>query len=466
MSGWKAYDAVGHILTRSITARRHALPRKSGYGANLPAGNSRPLYGKQRSTQMVVGHHKKPRFQVDIPQPTYTGAYPPGTARVSRRIRRKKPRFRLSFDQPRHRRQLAEQVARGVQRLRGKYATTLSQRRHLRRGTLLAIVCLVFVAVLSTPFIAPLLRSYYTPSTSSPNTIRTLHATQIPSRSALLPFPSLAQHVVTTDQLLPDILAPSAFVFDPEQGWIFLEKNADTQQPMASLTKIMTLLLTVENGNLDQEVRIAHDAAALVNSNNSYMGVSEGEVLSVRELLYGLIVASGNDAAVALADHVSGSSGAFVTQMNARATQLGLTNTTFISPDGANDGNLTSAHDLAILAAVALQKPEVQQITSTYHYQIPQTNQHKAFDMTSGNDLLAGGRSPYPGANGIKTGFTNGALYCIAFSARVKGHLIVGVVLGAPSPGARMADVRTLLDWSLAQEPCLTCSVRSFNRGN
>lgn len=415
---------------------------------------------------MAVGHHKKPRFQVDVPQPTRPGAHRPDAALVPQRIRHKKPRFRVNFDHPRRRRQLSEQVASVVRHLRVKYAATLSQRRHLRRGALLAVVCLIFVAVLSTPFVAPLVRSHFAPRTSSTSAKGTPHAIQTPGSNALLPYSSLTQHIVTTDRLLPDVSGTSAFIFDPEQGWTFFTKNTDAQLPMASLAKIMTLLLTVEHGNLDQDVRIGRDAAALVNSNNSYMGVSEGEVLTVRELLYGLVVASGNDAAVALADYVSGSPGAFVDQMNKRATQLGLTNTTFVSPDGGDDGNHTSAHDLAVLAAVVLQKPEVQQITSTYHYLIPQTSQHKAFDLTSANDLLPGGSSPYPGVNGIKTGYTPGAMYCIAFSARVKGHLIVGIVLGAATPAARIVDVRTLLNWSLAQEPCLTCNAHSITNRN
>ncbi len=415
---------------------------------------------------MAVGHHKKPRFQVDIPQPARPGAHSPGAALVPQRIKHKKPRFRVNFDHPRQRKQLTELVASVVRRLRVKYASTLSQRRDIRRGALLAVVCLIFVAVMSSPFVVPLVRSHFAPLTSAPSSNRAPHATQVPGQNALLPFSSLTEHIVTTDRLLPDVSGTSAFVFDPEQGWSFFEKNTDAKLPMASLAKIMTLLLTVEHGNLDQEVRIGHDAAALVNSDNSFMGVSDGEVFTVRELLYGLVVASGNDAAVALADYVSGSPGAFVAQMNMRATQLGLKNTTFVSPDGGDDGNQTSAHDLAVLAAVALQKPEVQEIASTYHYLIPQTSQHKAFDLTSANDLLPGGSSPYPGVNGIKTGYTPGAMYCIAFSARVKGHLIVGVVLGATTPEARIVDVRTLLNWSLAQEPCLTCTAPSITNRN
>lgn len=409
---------------------------------------------------MAASHQNKPRFQVDLPHPPRLGTHPQSTALMPRRIKHKKPRFRVDFERPRRRRPLTEQLAGVARHLRQRYAATLAQRRQLRKGALLAVVCLSIVAVASTPFVVPLIRSHIqaAPRTSSGNRAGTATQTPRAGNGSLLPL--LTQHTPTTDRMAPDVAATSAFVIDPGQGWILFQKNADAQHPIASLAKIMTLLLVVEHGNLDQEVHIGSDAAALVNSNNSYMGVSTGEVLTVRELLYGLIVASGNDAAVALADYVSGSPSAFVTLMNSRAAQLGLSNTTFVSPDGGDDGNRASARDIAVLASVALQKPQVEQITSTYHYHIAATAQHKAYDMTSSNDLLSGGRSPYLGVTGIKTGFTNGAMYSMAFSAGVNGHLLVGVVFGDPTPGERIGDINALLDWAIAQVPCGSCNTR------
>lgn len=403
---------------------------------------------------MVAGSHKKPRFQVDVPRPPQPGAHPLGASLIPPKIRHKRQRFHIEIAQSHRRRNVPEQLSYVVRQLRRRYATTLAQRRQLRKGAILAVVCLSLLAIASTPFVVPLIRAHMqvAPRISSRNTSQSLIMTKATHGKAYLPYDALALHVVTTDRQPPDVSATSAYVFDPEQNWLFFQKDAESQHPMASLTKIMTLLLAAESGDLDQKVSIGRDAAALVNSDNSYMGVSAGEVLSVRELLYGLMVASGNDAAVALADHVSGSQSAFVVQMRNRAAQIGLTHTIFVSPDGADDGNRTSAHDLAVLTAVALQAPGVQQITSTRLYHIAPTNLHKPFDLTSSNDLLPGGRSPYPGANGVKTGFTESAGYCMAFSARVQGHLIVGVVLGDPSPGARTADARALLDWAVAQE--------------
>jgi D-alanyl-D-alanine carboxypeptidase (penicillin-binding protein 5/6) len=215
---------------------------------------------------------------------------------------------------------------------------------------------------------------------------------------------------------------------------------------------MMTLLVAVNAGDLNQQVTIGPDAAALVNSQNSYMGVSTGEKMSLRDLLYGIIVASGNDAAVAISDYIGGSEASFVAIMNRYARQLGLRHTVFVSPDGADDGNKSSARDLAILGAVLMEHPEVAKITSTPYYQIPQTDAHQSYDLWATNDLLPGGGAPYTGANGIKTGFTGAAQYCMAFSAQAQGHLIVGVVLGDPSSPARNSDAHALLDWAFSQE--------------
>jgi serine-type D-Ala-D-Ala carboxypeptidase (penicillin-binding protein 5/6) len=251
----------------------------------------------------------------------------------------------------------------------------------------------------------------------------------------------------------PAITAKAAFVYDADLGFVFYSKNGDLELPMASCTKIMTALLAVERGSLDQMVTIGADAAALAAPGNSYMGVSAGERLTLRDLLYGLMLPSGNDAAVAIADAIGGNLQHFVAMMNARAQQLGLVHTHFANPHGLDaPDHYTSARDLAVLAAVAMRNTTLVQITSTKHYDIPQTATHKAFSLVSGDDLIAGDLSPYPGAIGVKPGFTGDAGYCQAFAAVRRGHLIVGVVLGEPTWEIRITDMRALLDWGYAQE--------------
>ena len=334
--------------------------------------------------------------------------------------------------------------------------TTLAHRRQVRRRALFAsLACVVLAAVVGTLLFTPLIHPHSKgPSLGSSNASggATVGRAQIRQDQAIQPFTFLQMHVAANAPQSPTVQAAAAFLFDPDRGWIFYQKNADAARPIASLTKLMTLLVAADAGNLDQLVTVGPDAAALVTSGNSYMGVSAGEQLTLRDLLYGLIVGSGNDAAVAIADGIGGTEASFVTLMNGRARRLGLTHTFLVSPDGVDDGNRSTARDLAILAAVALEQPGIGQITSTRYYTIPKAATHKAYTLLSGNDLLPGGLAPYPGANGVKTGYTEGALYSMAFSAVRQGHLIVGVVLGDPSPQARLSDAHTLLDWGFAQE--------------
>lgn len=251
----------------------------------------------------------------------------------------------------------------------------------------------------------------------------------------------------------PTVTAPAAYVFDADTGMVFYTKNADQERPMASTTKVMTMLLAVERGNLDQVVTAGADAAALVRPDSSYMGLSKGEKLTLRDLLYGLVLPSGNDAAVAIADAIGGSMPQFVAMMNARAAQLGLTHTHYVTPHGLDaPGHYTSARDLAVLGAVAMQNATLRQITSVKFYDIPKTSDHKAYHLQSGNDLLERQLSPYPGAIGIKPGYTGAAGFTMAFAAIRHGHMIVGAVLGDPSWQVRITDMRALLDWGFEQE--------------
>ncbi|HET9111479.1 MAG TPA: D-alanyl-D-alanine carboxypeptidase family protein [Ktedonobacterales bacterium] len=251
----------------------------------------------------------------------------------------------------------------------------------------------------------------------------------------------------------PSVVASAAFLFDANTGLALYSKNADAELPQASCTKVMTALVAVEHGKLDQVITVGADAHALVGPDSSYMGLGVGEKLTLRDLLYGLMLPSGNDAAVAIADGVAGSVPAFVALMNQRAQQLGLTHTHFINPHGLDaPGHYTSARDLAALAAVAMRNPTIEKITSTLTYDIPVTSAHKAYHLMTGDDLLAGARSPYPGAIGVKPGFTGPAGFTMAFAAVRFGHLIVGAVMHDPSWQVRIVDMRTLLDWGFEQD--------------
>jgi serine-type D-Ala-D-Ala carboxypeptidase (penicillin-binding protein 5/6) len=415
---------------------------------------------------MFARQHRKQRFQVDLAQPPRRGRrrFRIGVVhgRAKRRIHVEPPeRTRRRFPAFGGFPPFPVTIVRRLPRLcPPATSTTLAQQRIVRRGALLLILSCVMLAaaVGSGRFFASLVTIPHTHEKPRAQALaRTVGGPdmgqeQTQRNLATRPFASLELHVSANGLRPPVVRAAAAFLFDPNRGWIFYEKNADEERPVASLAKVMTLLVASGTGDLDQSMTIGPDAAALVNGANSYMGVSTGEQLTLRDLLYGLVTASGNDAAVAIADAVGGTEASFVAMMNRRAWRLGLTQTVFVTPDGVDDGNRSTARDLAVLAAIALEHPGLEQITATRHYTIPRTATHKAYELWSGNDLLPGGRSPYLGANGVKTGYTAGAVYCLAFSARRQGHLLVGVVLGAPSAEVRARDAQALLDWGFAHE--------------
>jgi len=414
---------------------------------------------------MFTRHLEKRRFQLDVPHPSRNlsrGSYV--TARLPSVSRRKRRRFRIGPPDVSHLRArwqaLTPQAALGRLRARGR-ALTLGERRQLTRLGMLAGALVLLSALISGALLLnPQSREALFPSSASARLVgpsspsELIHgAFQQPlHEDALLAFSNLRPYVSSSGAQPPDVQATAAFLFDPQRGVILYQKDADTSYPAASLTKVMTMLVAMDSAQLDQEVTIGPDAAALVNSENSYMDVSVGEQLTVRELLYGLIVQGGNDAAIAIADAVGGDEPSFVAMMNLRARRLGLMHTHFVSADGLDDSNVTSASDMAKLAALVVARPDATAITSAYTYVIPQTPTHKLFTLHSENDLLQGGAAPYPGANGVKTGYTAGAQYVMAFSVVSNGHLLVGVLLGEPSTQARNADAHALLDWGFAQK--------------
>ena len=231
----------------------------------------------------------------------------------------------------------------------------------------------------------------------------------------------------------PELTAKSALLVDQDSGQTLFALRPDDPLPPASTAKIMTALLVLQKGNLEDVVTVSAEAA---ETSGSRMGLAAGEMLTVRELLYGLLLPSGNDAAVALAEHVAGSEADFVALMNRTAASLGLEATHFTGPHGLDEGEQTSsAADLLTIARAALQYPVFAQIVATAAAEV------SGMALTNTNEVLGS----YPGADGIKTGTTDAGGECLVASTTRQGHRLLAIVLGSQD---RYADVRAMLDFA------------------
>lgn len=231
--------------------------------------------------------------------------------------------------------------------------------------------------------------------------------------------------------------AKAAYVLDCKTGRTLFASNENEAMPMASTTKVMTALLALEKGDLNAQVQTSVNAYGIPGT-SIYLGL--GEIRTLEELLYGLMLASGNDAAVAIAEHIGGSVEEFCLMMTARAASLGAGNTRFANPNGlpAKD-HYTTAKDLSLIAAEAMKHPVFREIVSTQRASIPWEGREYMRILKNKNALL----SDYEGATGIKTGFTRAAGRCLVFGAKRGDMEIVGVVLNCSdwfSEAARIMD--------------------------
>ncbi|MBR2634528.1 MAG: D-alanyl-D-alanine carboxypeptidase [Clostridia bacterium] len=243
----------------------------------------------------------------------------------------------------------------------------------------------------------------------------------------------------TTELSLP---CRGAILIEQTTGTVLYEKNADESLPIASVTKIMTLLLTmeaIEKGVLseDQSISVSENAASM---GGSQIFLEPGEVISLHDLLKAVFVSSANDGAVALAEAVSGSVEGFVDAMNQKARELGMKDTVFYNPTGLDDEktNVASARDVALMSAALLSYEK------TYDYTTLWTDSVRdgAFGLSNTNKLIRF----YPGATGLKTGYTAKAKFCVSASAERNGLKLCAVVLAGESSAERFRAAKTLLD--------------------
>lgn len=243
--------------------------------------------------------------------------------------------------------------------------------------------------------------------------------------------------------------ATSAVLMDRDTGTIVYEKNAHQALPPASITKIMTMLLIMEAMDrgelkLTDKVRTSEKAASM---GGSQIFLEPGEEMTAQDMLKGIALASGNDASVAMAEHLAGTEEAFVEKMNKRAKELGMTETVFKNSNGLPaDGHVSSAHDIAIMSRELLKHEEITKYTGLYQDYL-RKGSPKPFWLVNTNKLVRF----FQGADGIKTGFTSEAKYCLAATAKRGNMRMIAVVMGEPDAKTRNGEVTSLLNYAFNQ---------------
>ncbi len=261
----------------------------------------------------------------------------------------------------------------------------------------------------------------------------------------LLPCRALALAPLRDDDIR--IAAPSAILMEKVTGQVLYEKDADARLLPASVTKVMTLLLIVEDIEagklaLDDVVTASPRAASF---GGSCVYLEEGEQMSVHEMLKCITVASANDCAVAMAEHISGTEGLFVERMNARAEELGLQNTHFSNCTGLfeDEGHYSSARDIALMSRELISHPLIKDYSTIWMDSI----RGGSFGLSNTNKLVYW----YEGCTGLKTGYTSAAMYCLAATAERNGTEYIAVVMHGESSDSRNADATALLNYGFAR---------------
>ncbi|WP_392486401.1 D-alanyl-D-alanine carboxypeptidase family protein [Haloimpatiens sp. FM7315] len=277
--------------------------------------------------------------------------------------------------------------------------------------------------------------------------------------SAILVLCFLVQNTVTIKALEPSntntdikVEAKSAILMEPTTGKIIYEKNSHEKFAPASVTKIMTMLITMEaidSGKikLGDKVTASENAKKMGQGGNSSMLLDTGEIRTVEELLKGVAIASGNDAAVALAEYIGGSEENFVNIMNKRASELGMKDTSFKNCHGISaEGHLMTAYDISIMSRELLKHPKILKYTGTYMETISE-GRKSPIGLVNHNKLVRF----FKGCDGLKTGFTNEAKYCISATASRDGVRMLSIIMGAPTYKVRNRDASMLLNYGFSK---------------
>ena len=248
-----------------------------------------------------------------------------------------------------------------------------------------------------------------------------------------------------TDAAIP-IDAPSACLMEQQTGTVIYEKDAHSKRHIASVTKVMTLLLILEaidSGRIDWDTQVTASKTA-ASMGGSQIWLEEGETMTVKEMVKCITVVSANDCSVAMAEHLCGTEAAFAQQMNDRAAQLGMTHTHFTNCTGLfdDDDHYACAYDVSLMARELMKHPDIRGFSTIW----TDTARNGEFGLSNTNKLIR----YFDGATGLKTGFTNGAMYCLAATAQRDGVEYVAAVLGAETSDQRFESAKVLLNYGFA----------------
>ena len=271
--------------------------------------------------------------------------------------------------------------------------------------------------------------------------------------SIILPtFSAFAEEVTPeteTNQTTPAVIAETAILMDAASGEILFDKNADQKMFPASITKLMTILLALEHGELTDEITFSHNAIYSIEPGSAHIAIQEGETLTLEQVLRAIILRSANEASNGVAEYVDGSIEAFAKHMTARAKELGCKNTNFLNANGLhNENHYTTAHDMALIAKELLKHEEYRSMMSETYYEIQPTNKQKEVRYLHGQHQMLNENSLYyyKDAIGGKTGFTSEALNTLVTYAERDGMELIAVVMKC-NGAEHYTDTASLFDY-------------------
>jgi serine-type D-Ala-D-Ala carboxypeptidase (penicillin-binding protein 5/6) len=285
---------------------------------------------------------------------------------------------------------------------------------------------------------------------ANPSATRTWTAKPSPKAS---PAPTAVVPAIRVTGAPRGVKAKEAVLVDAITGQVLWSRQMYTERPIGSITKVMTALLVINAGNLDRQIRIPKAVLNYVwQYGASSASLHPGDTLTARQLLEGLLLPSGADAAYSLATAYGPGMTAFIAKMNATAVRMGMLHTHFTSPDGlpypTEFSTYSTPADLITLGLAAMKSPVFRSIVTQRFYRLPKGPGHHSYWWDQSNNLIG----HYAGADGIKTGYTNGANHCLLFEAVRNGRTLIGVVLDSPAtgPSSGADDAARMLNWGFA----------------